>query len=134
MLNAYPTAGVSASAVARSPCLQRGCGDGVLPSMSGQVRGLLVGHVLTAGTCCPATTSTAPWISGVTTPRKCSVPGPFAGRHSDVLAFFSLVDPCRRLPGEVAGREPPDGSRGRRSSVATRWCEPGCRPGPPAGG
>jgi len=32
---------------------------------------------------------------------KVTRPGPIAGRHSDVLAFFSLVDRRRRLPGEV---------------------------------
>jgi len=33
--------------------------------------------------------------------KKVTRPGPLAGRHSDVLAFSSLVDPCRRLSGEV---------------------------------
>jgi len=32
---------------------------------------------------------------------KVTRPGPLAGRHSEVLAFFSLVDRRRRLPGQV---------------------------------
>jgi hypothetical protein len=33
--------------------------------------------------------------------KKVTRPGPLAGRHSDVQAFFALVDRRRRLSGEV---------------------------------